>query len=600
MPQPQAGAALHGEFALLHERMLTDMHTVFDEHLTQSLQPLLTQLHILMNGFLEKSVDVLNEPQSRRPPLGHGGVCSVPPATVVVAPAEVGRHLASSTPPLPQNSPPRILTTPSLDASATTIEWPDTDIGSTSYRDRDKSIIRDKGAFSDIYKKKQPLHLVPYKVEDFYHKKGMAQWISLHPGFQGMTLFVLAVNCIYLGFEEEFNTEPTVLTADLGFQICEHFFCAYFTLELLLRFAAFRFKLDAYRDWWFRFDSLVVFLMVGETWILSLILSFTEFNGPLPIGPLRIIRLLRLCRLGRLMKYFPELMTLTKALRAAVRAVSSSMAMVMLLVYAFAIITHMALAGVTAENLDADFGSVLDCMWTLLIYGTLLDSVAVITNKLRLAALAQSWITLIIFLIFIFMSALTLMNMLIGVLCEVVSSVSIQEQNEAAVNGLKDTVLVTLNKIDTDGNKMISQPELREALDDYDAQQVLRDLGMDPQHLKDMQGMLYSETDEVPIDQIMEMLLLARDDVPTTFRQISENHHLTRWTLSRRLDFVSEKVDACLTLLNYGLADFMASAPGSGPKAMTRPAMLGRPAPEPAPESNCRITCKPNDWTMMV
>ena len=48
-------------------------------------------------------------------------------------------------------------------------------------------------------------------------------------------------------------------------------------------------------------------------------------------------------------------------------------------------------------------------------------------------------------------SALTVMNMLIGVLCEVVSLTSAQEKEEADVLQMKRHILVMLRAMDVDG-----------------------------------------------------------------------------------------------------------------------------------------------------
>jgi len=70
------------------------------------------------------------------------------------------------------------------------------------------------------------------------------------------------------------------------------------------------------------------------------------------------------------------------------------------------------------------------------------------------------------------MSAVLVMNMLIGVLCEVVSSVARSEKDEAAVRLVKESILLQLKKCD-DGDGMISHAELNIVLQDPDSQDIL-------------------------------------------------------------------------------------------------------------------------------
>ena len=43
----------------------------------------------------------------------------------------------------------------------------------------------------------------------------------------------------------------------------ENLFCVYFTVELAIRFAAFRYKRNCMKDSWFVFDSVLVALMAS-------------------------------------------------------------------------------------------------------------------------------------------------------------------------------------------------------------------------------------------------------------------------------------------------------------------------------------------------
>jgi len=169
--------------------------------------------------------------------------------------------------------------------------------------------------------------------------------------------------------------------------------------------------------------------------------------------------------------------------------------------------------------------------------GTLLDNPGARVTPILLIGDFHTWVTVTLFMVFVFLSAVTVMNMLIGVICEVVSGATVNEKDECAIKALKEWVLVELNKFDVDGNHMISQSELQQALADTHAQQVFRDLGIDMQYMSYVQEMLFEDSDtEVHIHKIMELLLSSRRDLPTTFRHLAEQQEFTRWCLHTALE----------------------------------------------------------------
>merc|ERR1719426_302492 len=86
--------------------------------------------------------------------------------------------------------------------------------------------------------------------------------------------------------------------------------------------------------------------MIMDTWMLMPVLKVISGGGdgnsvPIPTQPLRMLRLFKLSRMARLMKAFPELVTMIKGLCRSLRAISSSMILVGLMVYVWAIMMHM-------------------------------------------------------------------------------------------------------------------------------------------------------------------------------------------------------------------------------------------------------------------
>lgn len=88
-----------------------------------------------------------------------------------------------------------------------------------------------------------------------------------------VTFIALASNAIWTGLEMEINQNAMLHEADVSIILVENLYVLLFTLELLVRFGAFRRKRLALRDGWFVFDFILLVLMWLETWVLSLSLA---------------------------------------------------------------------------------------------------------------------------------------------------------------------------------------------------------------------------------------------------------------------------------------------------------------------------------------
>eukprot|EP00812_Abedinium_dasypus_P008902 NODE_262_length_1729_cov_360.223417.p1 GENE.NODE_262_length_1729_cov_360.223417~~NODE_262_length_1729_cov_360.223417.p1 ORF type:complete len:554 (+),score=176.07 NODE_262_length_1729_cov_360.223417:146-1663(+) len=382
-----------------------------------------------------------------------------------------------------------------------------------------------------------------YNVEDYYREKGWAQAVAKNNYFINLTLAVISANAVYIGIDTDNNKENFILEYAWPYIACENFFATFFTFEIFTRFIAFERKRNCVKDNWFKFDSCLVLLMVVETWLLPLIVVLSGLSvGGLPTGPVRLLRLLRLSRLVRLAKAVPELVTMIKGMFIASRAVASSLAMVLLLIYVFAILLHMAISGEPATS--HYFKSLPDAMWTLLMDGTLLDGTGLVLGILKDLNQPNAYVAIIIFIVFILLSAMTVMNMLIGVLCEVVSAVSAGEKDEAAIRDLKETVLVVLKKFDVDGNGMISREELHSVLGDGSALCVLRGLQVNVNYLWALSDMLFEMPDaEVPIKAIMDLFLTSRGDLGVTFKHLSDVMRLVLWNFRSSVGELNDRID---------------------------------------------------------
>merc|ERR1719193_538019 len=122
-----------------------------------------------------------------------------------------------------------------------------------------------------------------------------------------------------------------------------------------------------------------------------------------------------MARMARLFRAMPELLILIKGMVAAMRSVIFTLSLLAIVMYVFGIaFTQLVGDSVKDPEGNALFATVHQSMHTLLLDGTLMDGTGTVVQVLA----EQSPVYVIMFYLFILLAALTVMNMLIGVLCE--------------------------------------------------------------------------------------------------------------------------------------------------------------------------------------
>lgn len=395
----------------------------------------------------------------------------------------------------------------------------DTTRADTPWQTRKRSISVDPEKLKENVRRS--LIRKPYNVCDFYHKEGVFQEIARNGIFEKATLSVIALNALWISIDTDMNHAAVLTEAQPVFQFVEYFFVLYFSFEWTARFLAFRLKRHCLRDAWFCFDSALVLMMVLESWLMSAVLLMSSGNGSGGgmgnASILRMARLLRLSRMARMVRLFravPELLILIKGIVAATRSVIFTLLLLGILLYVFAIALRQLTDG-TAVGAD-HFGSVPISMYTLLIDGTLMDNLGDLVRDLG----AQSPVCGIMFWVFVLLSSCTVMNMLIGVLCEVVSAVSSTEKEAILVSFVKERMKPLFEELDTSGDGLISKSEFLCILDNAQAVRLLEEVGVDVIFLLDQCDSLFQEdlqdpsneqvTKDMDFEELMSVILELR------------------------------------------------------------------------------------------
>jgi len=424
------------------------------------------------------------------------------------------------------------------------------------YDKRKTEIAPAKTLFHDSDSVKQAIrqHLIKQEVNvgDLYKKEGIFQFIARHPVFEICSTIVVSLNAIWIAIDTDLNDAPSLLQARAEFQIVEQAFCFYFSFEWVVRFAAFEVKRDVVKDKWFMFESVLVAMMVLETWVMSGIVLFIAFVTGGSVGNgmgggsqgaiLRILRLLRLnraARIARVLNAIPELMVLVKGIITAARSVFFTIALMMGIIYVFAVAFRELAKGTELE--DDHFRSVPWSMTMLLLWGAFPDLVDTVYD----IGHASPYLAML-FVGFIFLTSLTVMNMLIGVLVEMVSMVAAVEKEEIEVNFVKNKFLSMLPVIDEDGNMMISKMEFEILLAQPECWQALQSVGVDVMGLVDLTDFIYmnaeDETEGLSFEQIMDMILNLRQKNKATVKDIVDLRRFITWNMSLLQDQLEDAI----------------------------------------------------------
>eukprot|EP00929_Paragymnodinium_shiwhaense_P094629 TRINITY_DN5532_c0_g1_i1.p1 TRINITY_DN5532_c0_g1~~TRINITY_DN5532_c0_g1_i1.p1 ORF type:complete len:677 (-),score=188.95 TRINITY_DN5532_c0_g1_i1:104-2134(-) len=408
-----------------------------------------------------------------------------------------------------------------------------------------------------------------YTANAHYKENGVCQAIVRHPVFDSFAMCCIALNSIWIAIDTDYNDSLFLLDAHPVFMAGEQIFCFVFFTELMIRLAAFESWKAAFTDTWFVFDSVLVLLMVLEAWVLTMATLIVSAGGPskntilgkasvLRVG--KSLRLLRIARMARLLRMLPELMTLIKGMASGMRSVVVTLLLLTMITYVFAIAFTQTLYGSAVG--DEHFKNVITSMQTLWVNGALLDGI----NALMLELRGENVFCVLLLNLFTILSALFVMNMLIGVLCNVVICVGTADKEEFLM-GYTRTLLKRVFPKESEKATMNKQDFVK-ALRKDSTQAILADLGVDSAGLAEYADVMFTETNpEVSFQDFMEMILQlngSRDmhirDLVNLRKFFALDNAKQREALETKLDVKFEKMNIQNSMLLLKFEDFVEKA----------------------------------------
>merc|ERR1712137_372783 len=221
----------------------------------------------------------------------------------------------------------------------------------------------------------------------------------------------------------------------------------------------------------------------------------------------------------------PELLILVKGMMAAMRSVGFVLLLLLLMLYVFSIAFVQLLRGEPSG--EKYFSWILQSMYTLLVAGTFMDNITSVTQDIG----ADSMVCGALFFMFVGLSALTAMNMLIGILCEVVGSVADCEKESMLIQYVTNRFETIWNGLDTDQSGTLSKDEFLMILSDKEAWIALEEVNVDPITLVKLVDLIFESDDaedagQMTLPEFMDVILSFRSSNTATVKDIN---NLRKW-----------------------------------------------------------------------
>jgi len=148
---------------------------------------------------------------------------------------------------------------------------------------------------------------------------------------------------------------------------------------------------------------------------------------------------------------------------------------------------------------------------------------------------------------------LTLMNMLIGVLCEVVSAVAATEKEEILANQVMEKMMHVVDSLDENRDRRISYAEFSNMIEKPEVIRCMQDVGVNPVALIDFADLMFFEDTELlelSFDEFMEKVIDMRGtntatvkDTLQVWMSIKKYTHPLIQNVDTRLANMEEKLE---------------------------------------------------------
>jgi hypothetical protein len=366
---------------------------------------------------------------------------------------------------------------------------------------------------------RQDLIRKPYNVFDFY-KEGVIPTIAMSGYFEMVTLCVILLNALWIAYDTDANDADSLPRARLQFQIAENIFCSFFFSEWIIRFLSFRRIIDGMKDFWFAYDSVLLCQMTIETWGVYVLYWATDGLHTLNTGAfVQFLKMLRMCRTARIMRLLrklPELLVIVHGIRTAMRSMFFTLLLLCVITYVFAI-AFVILVQESPEEKAKFFPTVWIGMWRMILLATVPD-LQEATEEICMTSI----LTACVWVFFVFIVHLTILNMMVGVLVEATSVVSSVEREAIDLVHIRDHLLEMFANVDADNSKTVCIEEFSRLMRDAEVIRFLGSVDIDAIALIDYADVIFRGGAAYDYHEIINILLDFRGSKTSTVKDLAD------------------------------------------------------------------------------
>ena len=218
--------------------------------------------------------------------------------------------------------------------------------------------------------------------------------------FKGLVIGIIILSALLLG-TATYDLSPQ---ADSALIFLDYFVTIFFCVEILLRFVAEKNKKEFFQDGWNIFDTIIVsfsLIPAGESALL--------------------LRLIRIFRVLRLISFIPELKLLIEALIQSLSKLAYVCLLLFIILYIYAVFGSMAFSSTDPERWG-DLGVALITLVQVLTLSSWEQVMLPLQEQI-----SWSWIY---FYSFIALGSITVLNLIIAVLVNVMSEINVANRED--------------------------------------------------------------------------------------------------------------------------------------------------------------------------
>jgi len=309
--------------------------------------------------------------------------------------------------------------------------------------------------------------------------QGYAKRLAANGYFGGTIAFFIFANALTIGLQADVMARNKLSETPFGFRFIELLFCAVFTIEIVIKLAAYRLYYFCMPGWaWNVFDFLLVAMQLTEEVMQAVVDgSFVNLSA---MRVLRILRVVRIIRVIRLLRMISDLRAIIASVVGSLRALGWTVVLLVSFMYILSVyLTQLVVEERISRGSDEDIPDVVH------LYGSLGESMLTLYQSI---AGGIDWddavrplmnnvapVFGLLFSLYIAFTVLAIMNVVTGVFVESALHSAREDKDIYIVNHIRGLI----DNMTTENNGVISWDKFQTQLDSEEMAEVFKTIDVD-------------------------------------------------------------------------------------------------------------------------